>query len=284
MADGTANGPIVLSSSLSSIKAVRVQRSEVSRFSPDLNGAGVYFLIIGSGSIYVGQSGLDTVRKRIMNKHTNLIDSSWHTVLAFICNNPSISSNELLYLENAMCEFVHNSNAICLTISPSKSTCNEKFRNEHYKLMANQIMTCNHYIEDMKFYISYFQNSIFGINKTATDSAKSAIFFFENKKRDCHGNAEILVNCGHKKARKTILKKGARISLDVSPHFASSKNIIKARADYQERGIIIDRTLQEDIVFNSQSGAGEFLNGTSFNGNKNWKTADDKQTKLIDLL
>ena len=36
---------------------------------------------------------------------------------------------------------------------------------------------------------------------------------------------------------------------------------------------IANGTLTVDIEFTSQSSAGQFLNGTSFNGNANWKTA-----------
>ena len=54
------------------------------------------------------------------------------------------------------------------------------------------------------------------------------------------------------------------------------------RNELISEGKIVDRILQVDLAFTSQSGAGEFLNGTSFDGNSGWKTSDG--IKLKELL
>ena len=108
------------------------------------------------------------------------------------------------------------------------------------------------------------------------------MFYFKNTTRDVYGKAEILINCGHTKARKTVLKAGSKVSIDVSDSFGSSNSIKAKRQQLEFQGKIINRILQEDISFVSQSGAGEFLNGTSFNGNSNWKRVrDDKLLKEL---
>lgn len=95
LADGTYEGPMVMSSTASKFTAVRVKKMDVSLYANELDMPGIYFFLIGNDSVYVGQSGLDTVKKRIANTHSGDIDSSWHTVLGFMCIDMIISSNEL---------------------------------------------------------------------------------------------------------------------------------------------------------------------------------------------
>jgi len=284
LADADYDGAITMSTTTSQIMATRVARDKVSEFYNELNGTGIYFLLIDSNSVYVGETGLDTLQKRIMNTHSGDIDSSWHTVVGFKFTNATISSNELQYIENAMCEYAHATYASCLTTSPAKGNCNAQYRNQHYHLSSGQIHSCNQYIKDIKYYLSIFPNGIFPKEHYSPVSHGDSyeLFYFKNTTRDVYGKAEILINCGHTKARKTVLKAGSKVSIDVSDSFGSSNSIKAKRQQLEFQGKIINRILQEDISFVSQSGAGEFLNGTSFNGNSNWKRVrDDKILKEL---
>ncbi len=283
LADGTYEGPIVMSSTASKFTAVRVKKMDVPSYENEFNMPGIYLLLIGNDSIYVGQSGLDTVRKRILNTHSGNIDSSWHTVLGFMCIDKTISSNELLFMENAMCEYVHTRYPLCLTTSPSKANCNAKYRQEHYHLTSGQIHACNHYLNDIQHYISFFQPSIFIDTGRAIQASENQLFYFKSLVRDTDGKAEIHIHCGHTGPRTAILKAGSRVSKDVSDKFKGYQAVIDRRKALEAEGKLINRILQVDIPFNSQSGAGQFLNGTSFDGNSNWKTVSDN-TPLKKLL
>lgn len=286
MADGTYDGAIIMTSTASKFSAVRVKREGVQEYDNVLDGPGIYLLLVGNDSVYVGQTGLDTIKKRIMNTHAGNIDSSWHTVVGFKCTDSTISSNELQYIENAMCEYVHANYAKCLTTTPAKANCNASYRNSHYHLSIGQIHSCNQYIKDIKYYISIFPHTIFpdgGLPQATTVATNTELFYFTSPKRDSNGRAEIAIHLGHKKSRPAILKKGSVISTDVSDNFSSSQAIKNLRQQYITTGKIINRVLQEDIQFNSQSGAGQFLNGTSFDGNSNWKTVNGNK-KLKELL
>ncbi|MBR6030096.1 MAG: DUF4357 domain-containing protein [Clostridia bacterium] len=56
--------------------------------------------------------------------------------------------------------------------------------------------------------------------------------------------------------------------------FDSFNRVKELRKQYEAEGKLVQRILQVDISFDSQSGAGQFLNGGSFDGNTSWKTVD----------
>ena len=276
LADGTLSGPVIMTSSSSFFNAVKVKRRDIPNYSNDLNYPGVYMLLIGADTVYVGQSGLSTIGKRILNPHSGNIDSQWHTVVGFGCKNQNISSNELLFIENALCEYAHANVAHCVTVSPSRSNCNAVFRGQHYNLSSGHINTCNQYFDDIKYYISCLGDSLFcaGFSPAPYTSGTKELFYFCNPTRGVDGKAEIYIHTGSTSARTAILKAGSRISVNVSDHFSSSNKVKKERQKRIMAGDIIGNVLQVDIPFPSQSAAGNFLNGTAFNGNTNWKTVN----------
>ncbi|MGI6056906.1 MAG: hypothetical protein ACOYBD_07995 [Bilifractor sp.] len=284
LTDGSYDGPIVMTSG-SKVSVVRAKKGEVSDYCNELEGAGIYFLLIGTDEVYVGESGLSTVGSRIMNTHSGQIDSLWHTVVGFVVDDKTLGNNELLYMENAMCEYAHNHFSKCLTTTPAQKNCNASFRKSHYKLGAIQISTCDQYLADMIDYIDLFPNGVFPAGSAVTPGsaaaaapaspADTATFYFRNPKRDVDGTAEIMIHTGDTKKRKAVLKSGSRISTDVSDHFSSADRVKAYRDKLISEGKIIDRVLQEDVLFDSQSGAGEFLNGMAFDGNGSWKRIGD---------
>jgi hypothetical protein len=281
LADGSYDGSITMRSDSSKISAIRVKKEDIPEYWADLDGPGIYMLLVGNDSVYVGQTGLDTIKKRILNTHSGDIDSIWHTVLAFKFAERTVSQNELEFIENAMCEYAYQNYPHCLTTTPAKAKCNAAYRNQHYHLSSGQIHSCNQYIEDIKAYISFFPGSIFppaheeiSNSNVELSDAETALFHYSNPNRDSDGRAEIGIHLGHRNKRTAILKAGSKVSTEVSTAFKSSEKVIAHRKQLEEAGLLVDRILQRDEEFPSQSGAGEFLNGTSFDGNSNWKTVD----------
>ena len=296
---GTFEGPVTMRSINSQFRATRCCRAALSKYAVDLNYPGIYMLLIGTDTVYVGQTAMNSIVKRIMSTHSGTIDASWHTVLAFSCMDPTISTNELLYMENAMTEYAHKNYTHCATTSPSISNCNSTYRNAQYKLSAHQIQKCDQYLDDMKFYIERFGETIFDASVTPTallsstdatspsDPGSSVVtgtketFFFSSPARGTQGSAEIGIHTGHSKKRPALLLAGSIVSKDVSDSFAGSKSVKALRSQLQTEGVLVNRVLQKDYVFSSQSGAGQFLNGTSFDGNSNWKTKDGVPLKQL---
>ena len=305
--NGTFEGPITMHSINSQFRATRISRADVPDYSVDLEFPGIYMLLIGTDTVYVGQTAMNTIVKRIMSTHSGTIDSSWHTVLAFSCLNYSISTNELLYLENAMTEYAHKNYTHCATTSPSITQCNAAYRKTHYKLTASQIKICNQYLDDMKFYIERFGETIFDASVTPTvvssdivptpstdpapiptvpslpsSTGETETFFFASPARGSSGKAVIGIHLGHSKKRPALLLAGSKVSLRISDSFAGSTSVKSLRAQLESEGTLVDGILTKDYLFPSQSGAGQFLNGTSFDGNSNWKLTDG--TPLKELL
>lgn len=81
VSDDTSDGIITINSD-SKFSVARMRKEDVKLYGSALDFPGVYMLLIGDNSVYVGMSDLDTVRNRIMNTHSGDIDSSWHTCAA----------------------------------------------------------------------------------------------------------------------------------------------------------------------------------------------------------
>ncbi|MCI6221951.1 MAG: hypothetical protein MR631_00640 [Selenomonadales bacterium] len=274
-AENDIEGALSISSNLSKIMLTRLEKAKVAFDQDGLNGSGIYFLLIGTNKIYVGETGLDTLKKRILNKHTGDIDKLWHTVVGFKILDNMISKNELLYLENALCEYVHNhAEYECLTTNPSKTVCNVAYRDKHYKLSMAQIDICKTYLKDILFYLTMFPGPLFPELK----NPHGLLFQYENKKRDVHGTAEISIHVKPGEQRIIKVKAGSKLSVDVSPHFSASASIQEKRMELEKEGKIKDRILLEDKKFASPTAAVEFLAGISLNGNICWKTVDEHKS------
>lgn len=275
-AENDIEGALSISSNLSKIMLTRLEKAKVAFDQDGLNGSGIYFLLIGTNKIYVGETGLDTLKKRILNKHTGDIDKLWHTVVGFKILDNMISKNELLYLENALCEYVHNhAEYECLTTNPSKTVCNVAYRDKHYKLSMAQIDICKTYLKDILFYLTIMPGSLF---PNLPQLSNVLLFQYEKKKRDVHGTAEISIHVKPGEQRIIKVKAGSKLSVDVSPHFSASASIQEKRMELEKEGKIKDRILLEDKKFASPTAAVEFLAGISLNGNICWKTVDEHKS------
>lgn len=237
---GTFEGPVTMRSINSQFRATRVSRADLADFSVDLEFPGIYMLLIDTDTVYVGQTAMNSIAKRITSTHSGSIDSSWHTVLAFSCMDPTISTNELLYMENAMTEYAHKNYSHCATTSPAIGLCNPTYRKSHYKLTANQIKKCNQYLDDMKFYIERFGETIFDASVTpgktvvpgsadipatpadpvipatttspTPSTGETELFYYTSPARGTDGKAEIGIHLGHSKKRPAKVLAGSKVS------------------------------------------------------------------------
>lgn len=285
--DSSFNGIVVMNGANSKINLVRVAKDRVSEFSTSMNKPGIYLLLIGTNCIYVGQTGLSTIDKRIMSTHSGSIDSDWHTVLSFACINPTISTNQLLYMENAMCEYVYKNYPYCATTSPAKAYCNARYRKEHYGLSIGQTVECDQCLADMQEYIRLFPKGIFPEGSPDTpekytsgggtsvpgpmESAIGVPLFAKQRSADAEG---YLTSDG-----KFILKKGSFITpkepTSTCPQSTRNRLLVEA-------GNLVGNKVLNDLVFSSPSAAACFVAKASMNGNDVWRSANG--TKLIDLI
>ena len=285
LSDGNWDGPVTMDSPSSMFKVIRVKKVDLNIYQTDLNLPGIYFLLIGTDTVYVGQTS-DSIYKRILNTHSGEIDKLWHTVVGFPFKHNIISSNTLLYMENAMCEFAHSNYAHCLTTTPAKSNCNLKYRNANYSLSGSDILTCMQYIDDIKYYISSFKDaSLFSgtaiitpsptlvpaektvTSKKSVDSEVSLNLTSEKKGAIATG---LLLD-----GNRLLVKKGSKVAKESRMQFQKGLAGMEAlRQELMDTGVIQDFIFTTDYEFSSPSGAAAVILGTSANGKAVWKTAD----------
>ena len=261
LADGTYNGTVTMSSDSSKISAIRVAKENIQDYENELDGPGVYFLLVGSDAVYVGQTGLDTIQRRIMSAHSGDIDSAWHTVLGFKFTDSNISSNELQFIENAMCEYVHTHFNKCLTTTPQKANCTKTFRKRHYHLSGGQIHTCENYIQDINFYINIFPDGIFTF--VHNEEADREILHLSGKKVQA---------TAYRAGEKFIVRKGSKFSQTETQ--SCPKSIHKRRQALIAEGTVKEERFTKDFPFNSPSMAAACVTGGSVNGRELWLYPD----------
>lgn len=265
LADGTYDDTVTMSSDSSKISVIRVKKEHIKDYENELNGPGIYFLLVASDAVYVGQTGLDTIQRRILNTHSGDIDSSWHTVLGFKFADSNISSNELQFIENAMCEYAHNHFKTCLTTSPKKMNCTRSFRKRHYHLNGGQIHTCENYIQDIEFYLDIFPNGIFGYTHRKAD-----IEILHLAGRQVAATAYITGN-------HFVVCKGSGFSAVERPSCPNS--IHNRRRILIAENKIKNGCFVEDVFFDSPSTAAACIVGGSANGRIMWLYPDGQSIK-----
>lgn len=266
LADGTYNGTVTMSSDSSKISAIRVAKENIQDYENELDGPGIYLLLVGSDAVYVGQTGLDTIQRRIMNTHSGDIDASWHTALGFKFTDSTISSNELQFIENAMCEYVHAHFNKCLTTSPQKANCTKTFRKRHYHLSGVQVHTCENYIQDINFYINVFPDGIF-------TSAHNE----EKDKKMLHLAGRKVKATAYVSDNQFIVCKNSEFSATETP--SCPKYVHERRQELITEGKVNDGRFIEDVSFGSSSTAASCVTGGSANGRKMWLYQDGKSIK-----
>lgn len=269
-------------------RALRVKREDLKKYADFLDGRGIIMLLIGTDSLYVDQSGQETIYRRLENTHSGELDAKWHTAAAFRCSR-EITTGELGFLENAVCEAIYlRTNFVNLTPAPAKADCNTQYRRKHYELDAEMLRRCEEYEREIITYLSCFPYTIFPRTNLSAPAKNdwmwsdklTDIFFYTRKDKSCYGWAEIPVLCGKTTKRHVILRKGSKLSANISRSINDKIGIQRRTLEHQ--GKIVDGILMEDLTFDSPSAAGMFLTGRSFDGNVEWKT--DERIPLKDLL
>ena len=269
-------------------RALRVKRGDLKKYADFLDGRGIIMLLVGTDSLYVDQSGSETIYRRLENTHSGDIDSKWHTAAIFRCSH-EISLNELGFLENAVCEAINRrTNFVNITPTPAKSDCNAQYRKEHYELDDEGLRRCEDYEREIITYLRCFPYMVFprtnlsapAKNNWMWSDKLTDIFFYSRHDKSCYGWAEIPVLCGKKTKRHAILRKGSKLSANMSKSISDKIGVQRRTLEHQ--GKIVDGILMEDLTFDSPGAAGMFLTGRSFDGNVEWKT--DERIPLKELL
>lgn len=270
LSDESLSGRVTMWSTTSKIKMIRTDRSNVNLFQGDLNKPGVYLLIIGT-DIYVGES--DKISSRITNSHRDNIHTHWHTVIGFPCSD-AIEEKGRKFLENALCELVWENGWNCITRTPQRRNCNRNYREREYlrRMNADDRDSCNQYLEDIKYYLSFIKGTIF--NRLSSDNQAIS----SQRRREsqtyyrCNGSGASAR--GYDSANGFTVCKDSIVSHEIGTSLPQRQKELRLRLIND--GTILGNKFTREFEFVSRATASNIIWGRSSNAHIEWKREEEQ--------
>lgn len=271
--DGEVNGRIKCTIPNWTGLAFKIPRTslDLCKYRPELKQTGIYMLFgnndeIGKPVVYVGQAGVrkngEGILLRLQEHNRNPKKDYWTEAIAITTSNDSLGSTEISYLEYRFCQIaleagryeVKNGN------DPTQGNPSEEKMSE-----------LEDFIDYARVVVGMLGHKVFVPLITEESSPIEAQEFI------CTRNGAMAF--GVRTSDGFVLKKGSIITNNLTK--SCPEYVIKKRQQCKD---IIDgkNTLIENILFNTPSGASNFVCGASTNGNVEWKTKDGKTLKEVD--
>lgn len=244
---------------------------DLCKYRPELKQTGIYMLFgnndeIGKPVVYVGQAGVrkngEGILLRLQEHNRNPKKDYWTEAIAITTSNDSLGPTEISYLEYRFCQIaleagryeVKNGNA------PTQGNPSEEKMSE-----------LEDFIDYARVVVGMLGHKVFVPLISEESSPIEAQEFI------CTRNGAMAF--GVRTSDGFVLKKGSIITNNLTK--SCPEYVIKKRQQCKD---IIDgkNTLIENILFNTPSGASNFVCGASTNGNVEWKTKDGKTLKEVD--
>ncbi len=275
--DGDAEGRIKCTLANWTGVAYKIPRTEIDKCKnrEDLKWSGVYFLFgisddSGKNVAYVGQAGMrkngEGILNRLMEHKRNPDKDYWTEAVVFTTSNNYFGPTEISYLENRFCNLAIEANRYIVKngndpspghITEEKESELEEFI-EHAKLIME---TLGH-----KIFVPIIKSPVKTEDQEDTGIENIELFLRHTVKK-LNFTADATAK---QTAEGFVVLKGSKIAPSSgADDTISPGNLRKRQYCKIENGI-----LQEDVLFNSPSSAGEFVTGKSCNGLVSWKTKD----------
>lgn len=271
--DGEVNGRIKCTIPNWTGLAFKIPRTslDLCKYRPELKQTGIYMLFgnndeIGKPVVYVGQAGVrkngEGILLRLQEHNRNPKKDYWTEAIAITTSNDSLGPTEISYLEYRFCQIaleagryeVKNGN------DPTPGNPSEEKMSE-----------LEDFIDYARVVVGMLGHKVFVPLISEESSPIEAQEFI------CTRNGAMAF--GVRTSDGFVLKKGSIITNNLTK--SCPEYVIKK---HQQCKDIIDgkNTLIENILFNTPSGASNFVCGASTNGNVEWKTKDGKTLKEVD--
>ena len=273
--DGDVNGRIKCTLANWTGLAFKIPRTSLDQCKdrPELKQTGVYFLFGQDDQenqhfIYVGQAGVrkngEGILTRLQEHNKNPKKDYWTEAIALTTSNDSMGPTEISYLEHRF---------YALAVAAGRYIVKNGNDPTPGNPTEEKISELEDFIDNARIIIGTLGHKAFE-PLAATDLGAD------------ESPADQLLYCTQGKANATgkrtsdgfVVLAGSRISDTVTrscPPFALKKR-------EQLKNLVVGSILQSDVLFNTPSGASDFVCGSSTSGWVVWKTADG--TPLKELL
>ena len=282
--DGDADGRIKCTLANWTGVVYKVPRTDLDkcRERKDLKQSGVYFLFgiddrTDRPVVYIGQAGArkngEGLLNRLSEHRRNSEKDYWKDAVAITTSNNSFGPTEISYLENYFYNLalkvgryeVKNGN------DPTSGNITEEKESE-----------LQEFIDYTKLIIGTLGYKVFTplvpthheVTQKADGSGADTLVYL---KRTIKKSGLAITASGKQTAEGFVVLKGSMISPD-----ENSKNISSGISKRRQTAKIENNILQEDVLFDSPSGAAAFAVGNSVNGWTEWKSAGGRTLRDLE--
>ena len=272
--DGDVNGRIKCTLANWTGLAFKIPRTSLDQCKdrPELKQTGVYFLFGQDDQenqhfIYVGQAGVrkngEGILNRLQEHNKNPKKDYWTEAIALTTSNDSMGPTEISYLEHRF---------YTLAVAAGRYIVKNGNDPTPGNPTEEKISELEDFIDNAKIIVGTLGHKAFEpltVSGQAIDSPAGQLLYCTQGKANATGK---------RTSDGFVVLAGSQISDTVAkscPPFALKKR-------EQLKDSVVDSILQSDVLFNTPSGASDFVCGSSTSGWAVWKTADG--TPLKELL
>lgn len=286
--DGDPNGRIKATLTNWTGLAYKIPRTDIEKSSDrkDLSQSGVYFLFGKSEKddkpvVYVGQAGLRKSGEGILNRlkehKRNQKKDYWTESVLFTTMNNSFGPTEISYLENRFCNLAREADRYEVKNGNDPNIGN---------LTEEKESELKEFIENAKVLMNVLGHKVFvPVSERQLEPKQSEEY---KKEKDVVSKPDLFLKRRIKKlnfevsglGRQTsdgfVVLKGSVLSPEIDKNLATNIKELRKTAKIE------NNKLQEDVLFNSPSGASKFVIGKQSNGWKEWKDKDKRTLRDLE--
>jgi predicted GIY-YIG superfamily endonuclease len=242
----------------------RIRLGEIADWRQQLSKTGVYVLLTGDHeemiyTIYIGQS--DDVYRRVM-QHDGDAQYDWETVIFMTSTDDNLHGAVARYLESRLIEIARQARRARLKNSveperPSLSRADRALAEEMLDSYLTLLPVAGfHFATPQTVTLESATAQLSSVSTSPTFEIRPLRSGVRAKAREING--------------KFVVLRGSQACLEVQRSFRSANR----RAQLIEQGILVQQgnflVFQEDVVFDSPSGAAMMVVGASVNGWQYW--------------
>ena len=277
--DGDVNGRMKCTLANWTGVAYKIPRTELEkcRERNDLKFSGCYFLFgvsdqTGKNVVYVGQAGSrkngEGILSRLLEHKRNPEKDYWTEAVIMTTSDNSLGATEISYLEHRFCNLALDANRYIVKNGndPNAGNITEEKESE-----------LEEFIENAKLIMGVLGHKVFiPLAQQEKITQEEAELFLTRTIKKLNLTIQAY---GKQTSEGFVVLKGSMISPEEDNTISTSTGIRKKR-----KTCAIDKNyiLQEDVLFNSPSSAGQFVTGKSCNGWVCWKTKDGKTLRDLE--